>query len=46
MGMTALFIYNDASKLEKYYVLMQLGKVVAYASRQLLMHEQNYLTHG
>ena len=26
-------------------VLMQDGKVVAYASRQLKPHEQNYLTH-
>ena len=26
-------------------VLMQDGKVVAYASRQLKLHEQNYLTH-
>ena len=26
-------------------VLMQDGKVVAYASRQLKSHEQNYPTH-
>ena len=26
-------------------VLMQNGKVVAYASRQLKKHEQNYPTH-
>ena len=26
-------------------MLMQHGKVVAYASRQLKMHEQNYPTH-
>jgi len=27
------------------YVLMQHGKVVAYASRQLKVHERNYPTH-
>ncbi|GJX36150.1 putative reverse transcriptase domain-containing protein, partial [Tanacetum coccineum] len=27
-------------------VLMQRGKVIAYASRQLKIHEKNYTTHG
>nr|GEY25464.1 hypothetical protein [Tanacetum cinerariifolium] len=27
------------------YVLMQRGKVIAYASRQLKIHENNYMTH-
>ncbi|GJX94438.1 putative reverse transcriptase domain-containing protein [Tanacetum coccineum] len=27
------------------YVLMQRGKVIAYASRQLKIHEKNYTTH-
>ncbi|GJT17754.1 putative reverse transcriptase domain-containing protein [Tanacetum coccineum] len=27
------------------YVLMQRGKVIAYASRQLKVHEKNYTTH-
>ncbi|GJT64420.1 putative reverse transcriptase domain-containing protein [Tanacetum coccineum] len=27
------------------YVLMQKGKVIAYASRQLKIHEKNYTTH-
>ncbi|WMV25662.1 hypothetical protein MTR67_019047, partial [Solanum verrucosum] len=27
------------------YVLMQLGKVIAFASRQLRKHEKNYPTH-
>lgn len=38
-------IYSDASKLELGAVLMQNGKVVAYASRQLKVHEKNYPTH-
>ncbi|KAK6163870.1 hypothetical protein DH2020_000734 [Rehmannia glutinosa] len=36
---------NDASKQGLGYMLMQHGKVVAYASRQLKMHELNYPTH-
>ena len=36
---------NDASKIGLGCVLMQDGKVVAYASRQLKPHEQNYPTH-
>ncbi|KAL0539710.1 hypothetical protein IC582_023926 [Cucumis melo] len=35
-------IYSDASKKGLGCVLMQQGKVVAYASRQLKSHEQNY----
>ncbi|KAL0562064.1 hypothetical protein IC582_002514 [Cucumis melo] len=38
-------IYSDASKKGLGCVLMQQGKVVAYASRQLNSHEQNYPTH-
>jgi len=38
-------VYSDASKLGLGGVLMQDGKVVAYASRQLRIHEQNYPTH-
>ena len=38
-------LYYDASKIGLGCVLMQDGKVVAYASRQLKPHEQNYLTH-
>ncbi|KAL0541249.1 hypothetical protein IC582_021291 [Cucumis melo] len=38
-------IYSDASKKGLGCVLMQQGKVVAYASRQLKNHEQNYPTH-
>ena len=38
-------VYCDASKKGLGCVLMQQGKVVAYASRQLKSHEQNYPTH-
>ena len=37
--------YSDASGIGLGCVLMQDGKVVAYASRQLKPHEQNYPTH-
>ena len=38
-------IYNDASRKGLGCVLMQEGRVVAYASRQLRPHEENYPTH-
>ena len=38
-------VYCDASKMGLGGVLMQNGKVVAYASRQLRTHEKNYPTH-
>ncbi|GJU72817.1 putative reverse transcriptase domain-containing protein [Tanacetum coccineum] len=38
-------VYCDASKLGFRCVLMQKGKVIAYASRQLKTHEKNYTTH-
>ena len=38
-------LYRDASRIGLGCVLMQDGKVVAYASRQLKPHEQNYPTH-
>ena len=38
-------VYSDASKNGLGCVLMQEGKVVAYASRQLKVHEKNYPTH-
>ncbi|KAG8472948.1 hypothetical protein CXB51_034814 [Gossypium anomalum] len=38
-------VYSDASHVGLGYVLMQEGKVVAYASRQLKPHEVNYPTH-
>ena len=38
-------MYSDASRIGLGCVLMQDRKVVAYASRQLNPHEQNYSTH-
>lgn len=38
-------IYCDASRQGLGCVLMQEGKVIAYASRQLKKHECNYPTH-
>ncbi|XP_073222416.1 uncharacterized protein [Cicer arietinum] len=38
-------VYYDACGLGLGGVLMQDGKVVAYASRQLKIHERNYHTH-
>ncbi|KAL0537094.1 hypothetical protein IC582_026064 [Cucumis melo] len=44
-GSGSFLIYSDASKKGLGCVLMQQGKVVVYASRQLKSHEQNYPTH-
>jgi len=38
-------VYCDASRVGLGCVLMQKGKVIAYASRQLRKHERNYPTH-
>ena len=38
-------LYSDASSIGLGCILMQDGKVVAYASKQLKPHEQNYSTH-
>ncbi|GKG10640.1 putative reverse transcriptase domain-containing protein, partial [Tanacetum coccineum] len=37
--------YCDASGIGLGCVLMQRGKAIAYASRQLKIHEKNYTTH-
>ena len=37
--------YSDALRIGLGCVLMQDGKVVAYASRQMKRHEKNYPTH-
>ncbi|XP_073152622.1 uncharacterized protein [Henckelia pumila] len=44
-GIGRFVIYTDASKSGLGVVLMQDGKVIAYASRQLKIHEKNYPTH-
>ncbi|XP_074335508.1 uncharacterized protein LOC141672725 [Apium graveolens] len=44
-GMGGYVIYSDASKKGLGCVLMQHGKVIAYASRQLKPYEVNYPTH-
>ncbi|GJY01144.1 putative reverse transcriptase domain-containing protein [Tanacetum coccineum] len=44
-GTEDMIIYSDASYFGLKCVLMQQGKVIAYASRQLKKHEENYLTH-
>ena len=38
-------MYSDAPRIGLGCVLMQDGKVVAYASRHMKPHEQNYPTH-
>ena len=38
-------VYCDASRRGVVAVLMQQGRVVSYASRQLRLHELNYATH-
>ncbi|WMV46289.1 hypothetical protein MTR67_039674 [Solanum verrucosum] len=44
-GTQCFVVYCDASRVGLGYVLMQNGKVIAYASRQLKVHEKNYTTH-
>ncbi|GJU15675.1 putative reverse transcriptase domain-containing protein, partial [Tanacetum coccineum] len=44
-GSEDFIVYCDASKKGLGVVLMQREKVIAYASRQLKIHEKNYTTH-
>ncbi|KAJ0510834.1 putative nucleotidyltransferase, Ribonuclease H [Helianthus annuus] len=44
-GMEEFVVYCDASHTGMGCVLMQRGKVIAYSSRQLKVHEKNYTTH-
>ncbi|GJS49148.1 putative reverse transcriptase domain-containing protein, partial [Tanacetum coccineum] len=44
-GSEGFVVYCDASRIGLSYMLMQKGKVIAYASRQLKIHEKNYTTH-
>ncbi|GJR84237.1 putative reverse transcriptase domain-containing protein [Tanacetum coccineum] len=44
-GVEDFMVYYDASNQGLGCVLMQRGKVIAYASRQLKTHEKNYTMH-
>ncbi|GJS79758.1 putative reverse transcriptase domain-containing protein [Tanacetum coccineum] len=44
-GPEDFMVYCDASGIGLGCVLMQRGKAIAYASRQLKIHEKNYTTH-
>nr|GEU80662.1 putative reverse transcriptase domain-containing protein [Tanacetum cinerariifolium] len=44
-GVDDFVVYYDASNQGFGCVLMQRNKVIAYASRQLKIHEKNYTTH-
>ncbi|GKB13394.1 putative reverse transcriptase domain-containing protein [Tanacetum coccineum] len=44
-GIKDFMVYYDASNQGLGCVLMQRGKVIAYALRQLKAHEKNYTTH-
>ncbi|GJW82176.1 putative reverse transcriptase domain-containing protein [Tanacetum coccineum] len=44
-GPEDFMVYWDTSCQDLGCVLMQRGKVIAYASRQLKIHEKNYTTH-
>ena len=44
-GRDGFVVYSDASQQGLGFVLMQNDRVIAYASRQLKKHEENYPTH-
>ncbi|GKA07688.1 putative reverse transcriptase domain-containing protein [Tanacetum coccineum] len=44
-GPEDFLVYCDASRIGLGCMLMQRGKVIAYASRQLKIHDKNYTTH-
>ncbi|WMV50978.1 hypothetical protein MTR67_044363 [Solanum verrucosum] len=44
-GSNGYVIYCDSSRVGLRCVLMQRGKVIAYAFTQLKVHEKNYPTH-
>ncbi|GJZ45405.1 putative nucleotidyltransferase, ribonuclease H [Tanacetum coccineum] len=45
-GVEDFVVYCDASNQGLGCVFMQRDKVIAYASRQLKIHEKKYMTHG
>ena len=44
-GRDGFVVYSDASRQGLGCVLMQNDRVIAYASRQIKKHEDNYSTH-
>ena len=44
-GRDGFVVYSDASRQGLGYVLMQNHRVIAYSSRKLKKHEENYPTH-
>ena len=46
LGLGGFAVYSDASRQGLGHVLVQHGKVVVYASRQLKPYERNYPTHN
>ena len=44
-GNEAFVVFCDASRVVLECFLMKYGKVIAYASRKIKVHEMNYLTH-
>ena len=44
-GNEGFVIYSNAFKKELGFVLMQKGRVIAYASHQLKSYEENYPMH-
>jgi len=44
-GTQGFVVYCDASRVSLGCLLMQNGNVIAYASRQMKVHEKNYPTH-
>ena len=44
-GTKCFMVYSDASQVGLGSVLMQHEKVIAYASKQLKVHERNYPIH-
>ena len=44
-GTKGFVVYCDASRVGLGCVIMQHGKMIAYASRQLKVHVRNYPTH-
>ena len=41
----AYVVFSDASRQSLKFVLMQVGRMIVYASCQLKKHETNYPTH-